>query len=73
MISLAAFLACVRQAKTEAWGYIWGKYGQVWTQKDQNAATRETTVKYGSRWIGRRVCDCSGLIRYAFTENGATI
>lgn len=47
---------------TEKWGYIYGKSGQVWTAQDQKNASRETTVKYGAQWIGRRVCDCSGLV-----------
>lgn len=42
----------------------------MWTQAKQNAATRDTTVKYGSKWIGHRVADCSGLAYWAFRELG---
>lgn len=55
------------------WGYIWGKSGQMWTEKQQKAATREMTVKYGSRWIGHYVTDCSGAFVYAFKQEGAKI
>lgn len=57
----------------EGWGYIWGKSGQIWTQKQQDAATREKTVKYGSRWIGKHVTDCSGAFVYAFKQEGESI
>ena len=59
--------------RDERWGYIWGKYGQVWTAADQKAATRDTTVKYGPRWIGQRVADCSGMIRRIFVDHGLSI
>ena len=59
-----------RQALREGWGYIWGTYGQVWTQRDQDNATREQTVLYGQKWVGRRVADCSGLGYWAFRELG---
>ncbi len=61
------------QARNERWGYIWGKRGQVWTQANQDAATREQTVKWGSRWVGKRVADCSGLFVWAFKELGGSI
>lgn len=45
----------------EGAGYIWGATGGTWTKADQQKATREQTVKWGARWIGKRVWDCSGL------------
>lgn len=59
-----------QQALDEKWGYIWGAAGEKWTQTKQNAATREMTVKYGQRWVGKRVADCSGLFSWAFKELG---
>lgn len=56
------------QSFTEGWGYIWGKSGQVWTARDQSNATRETTIKYGAQWIGKRVSDCSGMFVWAFKQ-----
>ena len=73
MIAVAALIALFRQALNEQWGYIWGASGQVWTQAKQNAATREMTKKYGSKWIGRRVADCSGLFSWAFKQLGGSI
>lgn len=55
------------------WGYIWGKSGQIWTQKQQDAATREMTKKYGQRWVGKVVTDCSGAFVYAFKQEGGSI
>ncbi len=62
-----------RSAREERWGYIWGKRGQIWTQASQNAATREQTVKWGQKWVGKRVADCSGLFVWAFRELGSSI
>lgn len=50
----------------DRWGYIWGATGQIWTQAKQDAATREMTVKYGQKWVGRHVVDCSGMFTWAF-------
>ena len=60
-------------AYIEKWGYIWGKAGQVWTQANQDAATRDMTVKYGQKWVGRKVADCSGLFVWAFKQHGEKI
>lgn len=61
------------QALSEGWGYIWGKSGQKWTQANQDNATRAMTVKYGSKWIGKIVADCSGLFVWAYKQLGAKI
>lgn len=54
-------------------GYIWGTSGEKWTETKQKAlekkyssnpkkyADYEKAVKYGSKWIGHVVYDCSGL------------
>ncbi len=70
MITAQALIAKFQYALDKKWGYIWGGAGQIWTQTKQDAATRSMTVKYGSRWIGRRVADCSGLFSWAFKELG---
>lgn len=63
----------VEQAYAEKWGYIWGTAGETWTQKKQEAVERnyakdpnkyhnyEKASKYGGKWIGHKVTDCSGL------------
>lgn len=62
-----------QQVLAEKWGYIWGKSGQVWTQASQDAATRDMTVRYGKKWVGRKVADCSGLFVWAYKQLGASI
>ena len=57
----------------EKWGYIWGASGQTWTQANQDAATDATIREYGQQWVGRRVCDCSGLIYWAMGQLGGSV
>ena len=70
MISTSDLIAKFRYAISNNWGYIWGTAGGVWTAAKQAAATREMTVKYGKRWIGHNVADCSGLFTWAFKQLG---
>lgn len=48
-------------------GYIWGTAGVLWTEARQNALNKTTDAnramgrKYGKKWIGHYVWDCSGL------------
>lgn len=60
-------------ALKENWGYIWGKYGQLWTSSAQESATDEMAVQYGRQWIGHTVSDCSGLGYWAFKELGGYV
>ena len=55
------------------WGYIWGTAGIKWTAARQKNATRDMTVKYGKKWIGHMVADCSGLFTWAFKQLGGTM
>ena len=73
VVKASDLIAKWRYALANGWGYIWGRYGQVWTQANQNAATREMTVKYGQKWVGKHVADCSGLGYWAFKEMGGYI
>ena len=70
MIKASDLIAKFRYALENKWGYIWGTSGQLWTQQRQNDSSREMTVKYGSRWIGHYVADCSGLFRWAYRQLG---
>lgn len=70
MINALDFIRKVRIPLLEGWGYIYGQWGAVWTKEKQAAATREMTVKYGSKWIGKMVTDCSGLVRWALAQLG---
>lgn len=69
-INVNKLISLFKQALSEHWGYIWGAAGETWTQVKQDAATREMTVKYGQRWVGKRVADCSGLFSWAFKQLG---
>lgn len=73
MISASDLVQLFERAYAERWGYIWDGRGQIWTQAMQDAATREMTVQYGSKWIGRRVADCSGLFVWAYAQHGEKI
>ena len=70
MIKTTDLVAKFRYALDNKWGYIYGASGQLWTQAKQDASTREMTVKYGSKWIGHYVADCSGLFTWAFKQLG---
>lgn len=72
-IKASDLIALFKQARAERWGYIWGESGGIWTQKEQDSATREKTVQYGQQWVGKRVADCSGLFRWAANELGGYI
>lgn len=63
-------------------GYIMGTMDRLWTSADQAALERkynsnptkysdyELGAKYGSKWIGHRVWDCSGLTKYCGQKLG---
>lgn len=52
------------------WGYIINTAGILWTQAKQNAATDSYAKKYGQKWVGHYVADCSGLFSWAFAQLG---
>ena len=54
--------------------YMVNKYGSRW--KGDVLAKQDNyyyAALYGSKWIGHRVADCSGLFRWAFGELGGSI
>lgn len=57
----------------EKWGYIWGTAGVKWTQAKQDAVENEMAQKYGSKWIGHMVTDCSGVMVYIWKQYGLKI
>ena len=79
MIMAEALIAKFRQALDEHWGYIWGTAGEKWTAEKQKELEKTTDAnraqgrQYGSKWIGHRVADCSGLFSWAFKQLGGTI
>lgn len=76
VITTAALIEKFRQALREKWGYIWGTAGEDWTAEKQKQLEKTTDAdraqgrEYGSRWIGRKVADCSGLFSWAFRQLG---
>ena len=79
MIKTEALIAKFRQALDEHWGYIWGTAGEKWTAEKQKELEKTTDAnraqgrQYGSKWIGHRVADCSGLFSWAFKQLGGAI
>lgn len=73
MVTAKALIEKFQFALENAWGYIWGAYGQLWTREKQASATDEKARLYGEKWIGHHVADCSGLGYWAFSELGGYI
>ena len=84
MIPSSEIVSGAQAILDEGCGYVWGTYGQTWTQADQDAvnngkkmtgppAQTEKTKQYAKKWIGRRVFDCSGLWYYLMGLWGAYV
>ena len=79
MISTEALIEKFRYALDNHWGYIWGTAGEAWTEAKQKELEKTTDSnraqgrKYGSKWIGHTVADCSGLFAWAFRKLGGTM
>ena len=73
MVTAEEFIEKAKIPLLDGWGYIYGTWGTQWTAKKQAASTREMTVRYGSKWIGKMVTDCSGLLRWALKQLGENI
>lgn len=55
------------------WGYIWGTAGKLWTAQLQADPPDDMARRYGARWIGHMVADCSGVMVYIWRQYGLTI
>jgi len=79
MIKTVDLISKFEYALRENWGYIWGTAGVKWTEARQHQLeqttdpVREQSRKYGMKWIGHTVADCSGLFRWAFRQLGGDI
>lgn len=69
-IKTADLIAKFQYALDNKWGYILNTAGEKWTQAKQDKVTIENAKKYGSKWIGHMVADCSGLFYWAFKQLG---
>ena len=68
----------------EKWGYIWATAGETWTESKQASLVKKynndpakysdlkSGVQYGAKWIGHKVTDCSGLVKWAMGQLGVT-
>lgn len=74
-IKADALIADFRHMLDNKWGYIFGASGQVLTQEEyeKKAAKNEWTKKYGKKWIGHHVADCSGAFVWAYKQHGRSI
>lgn len=78
MIKAAALIEKFKYALDEKWGYIYGMKHVLWTaarQENYNQAKAgnpdcQMSIKYGSKWYGHYVTDCSGLFSWAFEVLG---
>ena len=65
----------------EGWGYIYGTTHEMWSEAKQRDyekrysgdPDRENSCKYGKKWTGKWVTDCSGLFHYWFARHGGKI
>lgn len=55
------------------WGYIAATAGTLWTQAKQDAAKTDIIKRYGQKWVGHRVADCSGAFVYTYKQYGLSI
>lgn len=72
-IPVQALYEKCRMMIRDKWGYIWGTAGIKWTQARQDAAELEMTIKYGQKWVGHMVTDCSGVMCYIWSLYGLKI
>ena len=73
MIPVSALYTECEAMLRDKWGYIWGTAGIRWTQARQNSASDDMAKKYGKRWIGHMVADCSGVMVYIWKKHGMSI
>lgn len=69
----------VIHAEQSGWGYVWGTSSGVLTKKVYEAQKKLYPTEVGgyaefieTHWIGKRTCDCSGLIRSYWWLNPKT-
>ena len=61
------------------WGYIYGQAGAMWTAAKQKELEQTTAEKfeagrrYGAKWIGHNVADCSGFVLYLCKQLGFSV
>ena len=78
MIQASALIAKFQSSLDDKWGYIYGKSHDLWNEAKQEAYNKakkddtncQNSIKYGPKWYGHWVTDCSGLFSYWFGQLG---
>lgn len=79
MIEAIDLVGKFQYALDNDWGYIWGTAGVEWTAKKQEQLEKTTdenramSRKYGKKWIGHYVSDCSGMFVWAYKQFGMSM
>lgn len=81
MIKAKDLIRMFQAAIDDRWGYIYGKKHEMWSADKQAAYAREyagdpdreNSVRYGGKWVGHWVTDCSGLFAYSYEQLGGSI
>ena len=81
MIAAQTLIEKFRQSLDEGWGYIYGATHEMWSSEKQKEyerkyaddTDRQNSCKYGGKWAGHWVTDCSGLFHYWFSQLGGRI
>lgn len=81
-IPVADVYAALDMMLRDKWGYIYGTAGVKWTaEKQKNLENKYDaddpnygmSVRYGKKWVGHMVADCSGVMVYIWKQHGLTI
>lgn len=85
IVPVETWWAYIIEPYDQKWGYIYGASGYLWTEARQAAIEKKyesdpekykdykLAAKYGKKWIGKYVIDCSGLAYRAFKKLGIDI
>ena len=81
MIKPAELIEKFQYALDDGWGYIYGTSHEMWSAEKQKQYARdyagdpdrENSCKYGGKWAGHWVTDCSGLFKWAYSQLGHSI
>ena len=73
MIPAKELVAIFQMMLADKWGYIPATAGIKWTESRQRATGNAMAQKYGSKWIGHMVADCSGAFVYAYKKFNESI
>lgn len=73
MIPYKDLITWYQKMLADKWGYIPNTAGTMWTQEKQDKTTNDMAKRYGQRWVGHMVADCSGTFVYVYKKYGLSI